>query len=78
MELYETLEFTAVWPVGDGLPGTTLSRRPAALNRCRQEMAAIALTIRPYALLAAVAWGAVRVVLALIPYSALAWMFIAH
>jgi hypothetical protein len=66
MQVCENVERTALWQPGSS-PRTVLSRAPAAVKRDR----------RTFVMPVPVVWTVVRVAAALVPWSALAWLFIA-
>jgi hypothetical protein len=77
MQVCEDIDQAAGWDVSGASPRIGLSRGPSALNRYQRESNSISPVARNFVPRPAAALLAIGVALALIPWSALAWLFIA-
>jgi len=77
MQVCENVECAAAWQVSGGASRMVSRRLPATVSRERRAVEVGAVAGRSLALSATIAWIAVNVALAFVPWSALAWIFIA-
>jgi hypothetical protein len=77
MQVCDDIDYAAGWDVSGASPRAGSGRASAALNRYRNESNSVTPAERTYVPRPAAALLAIGVALALLPWSALAWLFIA-